>query len=162
MFKLETNSKRRNGVSVQQFPKYGKTIATLSGAGDNALNIIQKIVSKSQNTFNWFAVENIDKLQLRNQYKGVCKVNEKDGDIFNAEYGVDLARAKCMNRYHRDLDPILRKYLAEARRLVAGFEHYMYVHNIDFENVKSVDDMRLYDFGENMMHPWDVTKENAE
>lgn len=153
MFKLETNSKRRNGVTVQQFPKYGKTIATLSGAEDNALNIIQKIVSKSQNTFNWFAVENIDKLQLRNQYKGVCKVNEKDGDIFNAEYGVDLARAKCMSRYHRDLDPILRKYLTEARRLVAGFEHYMYTHNISFDNVKSVDDMRLYDFGEENMRP---------
>lgn len=154
MFELGFSRNREstgNGVTIKQFPEYGKTIAVLSGTELNACNILNRIVNNLPEDSSIFMNIDYDDVILRNQYKGVCKVNEKDGDTFNSEYGKDLARAKCMQRYHRDLDPILRKYLTDARKLVAAFEHYMWKHNIDFENVKSVEDMRLYDYGEDKM-----------
>lgn len=128
------------GITYQQIPHVGKTIATLEGCESNMDALIWKLVINNSKYLGYIGDEG--KLTLKPQYRGIVKVNTNDGDVWDEEIGKLEAYKKAMGKYHKNVDANLREFLKDVRCLCAGIEHYMDKKGVDYESIPSVEEIK--------------------
>ena len=135
------------GITYRQYPVVGKTIATLSGCSEDAMQIIDKVVRNNSNQFCYCPREITDLPLMDSSYRGIVVCNTVEGDVYDEKVGRKEAYKKVMNKYHKDLDRNLRKALKDARELCAGLEHYMDKKGIEYDTVENVEQLKTKKFG---------------
>ena len=148
---MNTTKKDNGGITYRHIPQVGKTIATLEGCSNNLENIIWKLVINNSRYLGFIGINSTESedLMMSDRYRGVAKVNSAEGDVYDEDEGKTVAYKKVMNKYHKNLDSRLRKFLADVRGLLAGVEHYLDKKGVDYSNVPSVDELKKSRFFSN-------------
>ena len=139
-------NENRSSIKYQQFPKVGKTIATLEGCEENLRDLAWKL---TLNNSKFFGLCDFYLPLLNPRYRAIVKVNEEDGDTWDATVGRAEAHAKVTRKYHKEMDYYLRLLLEDARNLVAGIEHYLEKRNIDYAKVDTIEAIKDKRFNQN-------------
>ena len=85
-------------------------------------------------------------LIMSDQFFGKSRANQKMGDTYNQTCGENLARERCMAKYHKNFDSRMRLFLEDVRTLLGAVEHYCDVVGIDYSEVESVEEIRAKRF----------------
>lgn len=138
----ETSANRPNGLS---FTNYNDRCikAKLQNTEMDGFKAISSIVDKA--TGRSLPVECIaevavllaDGYVLESSYEGKSQVNIADGDVFDLDLGYDIAKNRCLDKYHKDFDALICKALERARTLTVAITRYCEKHKINIENVPS-------------------------
>lgn len=83
-------------IKYYSIPSQGKTVAILRNTEMDVVNKIGKIM----NGFDWCFCN--EKYLMPQQFRAVVKVH--GDDVFDAEEGMKLAKAKVMEKYHKAFD----------------------------------------------------------
>lgn len=112
----------------------------------DAMHVINRLCEKAD--MKTISLEGIwENVLLDDSYRGKAKVNRADGDKFVEEIGMEFARGKALDKYHRAFDKKICAMLLDARVLVATIEHYCAKKSIDIEKIPSVDTIKKNRFG---------------
>ena len=121
----------------------GKTYAVLNDCALDAVNTICGIVERSQTNLNFELTDNnFYKYIMEDYYVGHSKVHSNGEDEFNEKYGEELARKRCLDKYHHAMNNKLRQFLIEVRHLCAYIERYMEKHGVKYDDLMSVDELK--------------------
>lgn len=134
---------RRDGLSFSYYPQAGVVKAKLNGVEWNVLTAIHKLCRNHSKFLNCYPD---DALLMSDQFFGKSRANQKMGDTYDQNYGEDLARERCMAKYHKNFDSRMCLFLEDVRTLLGAVEHYCDVVGIDFSNVDSVEKIRAKRF----------------
>lgn len=134
------NVRPDGGITYNSIPQAGKTIATLDGCEGNMDALIWKLVINNSKYLGYIGDEG--KLTLKPQYRGIVRVNTKDGDTWDEETGKLEAYKKVMRKYHKNMDKNLCAFLADVRGLCAGIEYYLDKKGVDYSKVPSVEGLK--------------------
>jgi tRNA U34 5-carboxymethylaminomethyl modifying enzyme MnmG/GidA len=135
----------RKALNYLHVPNGGRVIATLEGVHYNASYILEKLV---ENNSKYLSAKYVTPEQeLKKIYKSVAKVNSADGDVYDSVKGEEVAYEKVMKKYHTAMDKRLASILADVRGLAAAVEHYMTRHNISYDDVATVEEIKKSRFG---------------
>lgn len=129
----------------------GKTFAHISGCCWDASNVINKLLQNSGFMDRCYPTEGDDGefdggayfcYPMDNEFSAHSKVNLAKGDTYDKEYGENLAKARCLDKYHKQFNKRMCAFLNDARAMIASVEHYMDKHNIDYSQVESIESMK--------------------
>ena len=116
--------------------------ASLIGTDGDAWSAVSSVVGKA-NLNCLGVVVSAYELSMPPIFTGKAKLNTDEGDTWDLDVGKDLARKRCLDKYHRNFDTRIKMVLKDARKLVAFLEHYCEKKGIDTSSVSSIDE--LYD-----------------
>ena len=116
--------------------------ASLYDTGDDAIRAINSICYKANLKVIDTGVFFFFFLSIPDTFIGKAKLNVAQGDTWNEETGSQLARERCLSKYHKAFDSRIAIALEDARTLVACFEHYCNKHSIDTSKVMSIEDIK--------------------
>lgn len=134
---------RRDGLSFSYYPQAGVVKAKLNGVEWNVMTAIHKLCRNHSKFLNCYPD---DALLMSDQFFGKSRANQKMGDTYNQTCGENLARERCMAKYHKNFDSRMCLFLEDVRTLLGAVEHYCDVVGIDFSNVDSVEKIRAKRF----------------
>lgn len=134
---------RRDGLSFSYYPQAGVVKAKLNGVEWNVLTAIHKLCRNHSKFLNCCPD---DELFMSDQFSGKSRANQKMGDTYNQTCGENLARERCMAKYHKNFDSRMRLFLEDVRTLLGAVEHYCDVVGIDYSEVESVEEIRAKRF----------------
>lgn len=134
-----TDTAVKNGEVVP----VGKTVAYVNGCYNDANEIIFNILSNSGAKLAPLYMEDYE---MPASFKAWSKCNVNKGDTFDPEYGKELAKKRCLDKYHKQLNSRLLLFLADVREIVARTERYLDKHSIDYSSVDSIDTMKVKKF----------------
>ena len=134
---------RQDGLSFSYYPQAGVVKAKLNGVEWNVMTAIHKLCRNHSKFLNCCPD---DELFMSDQFFGKSRANQKMGDTYNQTCGENLARERCMAKYHKNFDSRMRLFLEDVRTLLGAVEHYCDVVGIDFSNVDSVEKIRAKRF----------------
>ena len=134
---------RQDGLSFSYYPQAGVVKAKLNGVEWNVMTAIHKLCRNHSKFLNCYPD---DELFMSNQFFGKARANQFMGDTFDQTYGEDLARERCMTKYHKNFDSRMRLFLKDVRTLLGAVEHYCDVVGIDYSEVESVEEIRAKRF----------------
>lgn len=134
---------RQDGLSFSYYPQAGVVKAKLNGVHGNVMTAIHKLCHNHSKFLNCFCD---DALFMSDQFYGKSRANQSMGDTFNQTYGEELARERCMAKYHKNFDSRMRLFLEDVRTLLGAVEHYCDVVGIDYSEVESVEEIRAKRF----------------
>ena len=133
-----------NGISYTQIMPIGKTIATLDGCKYNLSRFLNRIASENSTSIVFYPDD--DRFYLNESYRASSKVNYDGGDTFNSEIGCEISKEKVMNKYHRDFDVGILKFINELRTVEAALQHYCDKHYIDYTELEVPEEIKLRKF----------------
>ena len=134
---------RRDGLSFSYYPQAGVVKAKLNGVEWNVMTAIHKLC-RNHSKFLSCCLD--DELFMSGQFSGKSRANQKMGDTYNQTCGENLARERCMAKYHKNFDSRMRLFLEDVRTLLGAVEHYCDVVGIDYSEVESVEEIRAKRF----------------
>lgn len=134
-----------DGLNFSTYPHAGVVKAKLTGVEDNVLIAIGKLLRNHSKYLGVFRSH--DELTLGNQFTGKARANFTMGDAYDEKVGSDLARKRCMAKYHRNFDKRMVSFLTDVRTLLAATEHYCDINGIDYSDAKSIAEIRAKRFG---------------
>ena len=134
---------RRDGLSFSYYPQAGVVKAKLNGVEWNVMTAIHKLCRNHSKFLNCYPD---DALLMSDQFFGKSRANQKMGDTYDQTCGENLARERCMAKYHKNFDSRMCLFLEDVRTLLGAVEHYCDVVGIDFSNVDSVEKIRAKRF----------------
>ena len=134
---------RRDGLSFSYYPQAGVVKAKLNGVEWNVLTAIHKLCRNHSKFLNCYPTND---LIMSDQFFGKSRANQKMGDTYNQTCGENLARERCMAKYHKNFDSRMRLFLKDVRTLLGAVEHYCDVVGIDYSEVESVEEIRAKRF----------------
>ena len=134
---------RRDGLTFSYYPQAGVVKAKLNGVEWNVLTAIHKLCRNHSKFLNCCPD---DALFMSDQFFGKSRANQKMGDTYNQTCGENLARERCMAKYHKNFDSRMRLFLEDVRTLLGAVEHYCDVVGIDYSDVESVEEIRAKRF----------------
>ena len=134
---------RRDGLNFSYYPQAGVVKAKLNGVQFNVLTAIHKLCSNHSKFLSCYPD---DALFMSDQFSGKSRANQKMGDTYNQTCGENLARERCMAKYHKNFDSRMRMFLEDVRTLLGAVEHYCDVVGIDYSEVESVEEIRAKRF----------------
>lgn len=134
---------RRDGLTFSYYPQAGVVKAKLNGVEWNVMTAIHKLCRNHSKFLNCYPD---DALLMSDQFFGKSRANQSMGDTFDQTYGEDLARERCMAKYHKNFDSRMCLFLEDVRTLLGAVEHYCDVVGIDFSDVDSVEKIRAKRF----------------
>ena len=134
---------RQDGLSFSYYPQAGVVKAKLNGVEFNVLTAIHKLCRNHSKFLNCCPD---DALFMSDQFSGKSRANQKMGDTYNQTCGENLARERCMAKYHKNFDSRMRLFLEDVRTLLGAVEHYCDVVGIDYSEVESVEEIRAKRF----------------
>ena len=134
---------RQDGLSFSYYPQAGVVKAKLNGVEWNVLTAIHKLCRNHSKFLNCCPD---DELFMSDQFSGKSRANQKMGDTYNQTCGENLARERCMAKYHKNFDSRMRLFLEDVRTLLGAVEHYCDVVGIDYSEVESVEEIRAKRF----------------
>ena len=135
---------RRDGLSFSYYPQAGVVKAKLNGVDYNVMTAVQKLCyNHSKFLTPW---GDSSHLMMPDQFFGKSRANQKMGDTYNQTCGENLARERCMAKYHKNFDSRMRLFLEDVRTLLGAVEHYCDVVGIDYSEVESVEEIRAKRF----------------
>ena len=134
---------RRDGLTFSYYPQAGVVKAKLNGVQFNVLIAIHKLCRNHSKFLNCYPE---DALFMSDQFSGKSRANQKMGDTYNQTCGENLARERCMAKYHKNFDSRMRLFLEDVRTLLGAVEHYCDVVGIDYSEVESVEEIRAKRF----------------
>lgn len=134
---------RQDGLSFSYYPQAGVVKAKLNGVEFNVLTAIHKLCRNHSKFLNCCLD---DELFMASQFSGKSRANQKMGDTYNQTCGENLARERCMAKYHKNFDSRMRLFLEDVRTLLGAVEHYCDVVGIDYSEVESVEKIRAKRF----------------
>ena len=137
---------RRDGLSFSYYPQAGVVKAKLNGVEWNVMTAIHKLCRNHSKFLNCRCNNDIDALIMSDQFSGKSRANQKMGDTYNQTCGENLARERCMAKYHKNFDSRMRLFLEDVRTLLGAVEHYCDVVGIDYSEVESVEEIRAKRF----------------
>ena len=133
-----------DGLKFSTYPNAGIVKAKLIGVEDNVMVAITKLL---RNHSKYLVCPHTEALMISDQFNGKARANFTMGDSFNEETGSELARKRCMNKYHKNFDSRMRMFLADVRSAVAAVEHYCDTVGVDYSKVDSIEEIRAKRFG---------------
>ena len=139
----DTEPRKVDGLSFTHYPHAGVVKAKLNGVENNVMIAISKLCRNHSKYLNCYYD---DRLVMSNQFNGKSRANYSMGDSFVQQYGEDLARERCMKKYHKNFDSRMRSFLEDVRTLLGAVEHYCDVVGIDYSDVDSVAEIRAKRF----------------
>ena len=96
-------------INYYHVPEQGKVIGVLNGCAWDAIRKIEHITEGTGFCF-------YDKKYIMpNTFRAVAKCME--GDEFDPKVGVDIAKAKVMNKYYDSLDRRMAMFYGEVRNM---------------------------------------------
>lgn len=134
---------RQDGLSFSYYPQAGVVKAKLNGVEWNVMTAIHKLCRNHSKFLNCCPD---DALFMSDQFFGKSRANQKMGDTYNQICGENLARERCMAKYHKNFDSRMRLFLEDVRTLLGAVEHYCDVVGIDYSEVESVEEIRAKRF----------------
>ena len=134
---------RRDGLTFSYYPQAGVVKAKLNGVEWNVMTAIHKLCRNHSKFLNCYPD---DALFMSDQFFGKSRANQKMGDTYDQTCGENLARERCMAKYHKNFDSRMRLFLEDVRTLLGAVEHYCDVVGIDFSGVDSVEKIRAKRF----------------
>ena len=134
---------RQDGLNFSYYPQAGVVKAKLNGVEWNVLTAIHKLCRNHSKFLNCCPD---DELFMADQFFGKSRANQKMGDTYNQTCGENLARERCMAKYHKNFDSRMRLFLKDVRTLLGAVEHYCDVVGIDYSEVESVEEIRAKRF----------------
>ena len=134
---------RRDGLTFSYYPQAGVVKAKLNGVEWNVLTAIHKLCRNHSKFLNCYPTND---LIMSDQFFGKSRANQKMGDTYNQTCGENLARERCMAKYHKNFDSRMRLFLEDVRTLLGAVEHYCDVVGIDYSEVESVEKIRAKRF----------------
>ena len=134
---------RQDGLSFSYYPQAGVVKAKLNGVEWNVMTAIHKLC---RNHSKFLSCYPDDALVMSDQFFGKSRANQKMGDTYNQTCGENLARERCMAKYHKNFDSRMRLFLEDVRTLLGAVEHYCDVVGIDYSEVESVEEIRAKRF----------------
>lgn len=134
---------RQDGLSFSYYPQAGVVKAKLNGVEWNVMTAIHKLCRNHSKFLNCYPD---DALLMSDQFFGKSRANQKMGDTYNQTCGENLARERCMAKYHKNFDSRMCLFLEDVRTLLGAVEHYCDVVGIDFSDVDSVEKIRAKRF----------------
>ena len=134
---------RQDGLSFSYYPQAGVVKAKLNGVEWNVMTAIHKLCRNHSKFLNCYPD---DVLFMSDQFFGKSRANQKMGDTYNQTCGENLARERCMAKYHKNFDSRMRLFLEDVRTLLGAVEHYCDVVGIDYSDVDSVEKIRAKRF----------------
>lgn len=134
---------RRDGLTFSYYPQAGVVKAKLNGVEWNVMTAIHKLCRNHSKFLNCYPD---DALFMSDQFFGKSRANQKMGDTYDQTCGENLARERCMAKYHKNFDSRMCLFLEDVRTLLGAVEHYCDVVGIDFSNVDSVEKIRAKRF----------------
>ena len=134
---------RQDGLSFSYYPQAGVVKAKLNGVEWNVMTAIHKLCRNHSKFLNCYPD---DALFMSDQFYGKSRANQKMGDTYNQTCGENLARERCMAKYHKNFDSRMCLFLEDVRTLLGAVEHYCDVVGIDFSGVDSVEKIRAKRF----------------
>ena len=137
---------RQDGLNFSYYPQAGVVKAKLNGVDCNVLTAINKLCRNHSKFLNCRCNNDIDALVMSDQFSGKSRANQKMGDTYNQTCGENLARERCMAKYHKNFDSRMRLFLEDVRTLLGAVEHYCDVVGIDYSEVESVEEIRAKRF----------------
>ena len=137
---------RQDGLSFSYYPQAGVVKAKLNGVEWNVMTAIHKLCRNHSKFLNCRCNNDIDALVMSDQFSGKSRANQKMGDTYNQTCGENLARERCMAKYHKNFDSRMRLFLEDVRTLLGAVEHYCDVVGIDYSEVESVEEIRAKRF----------------
>ena len=136
-------AERKDGLSFSYYPQAGVVKAKLNGVEWNVMTAIHKLCRNHSKFLNCYSD---DALLMSDQFFGKSRANQKMGDTYNQTCGENLARERCMAKYHKNFDSRMRLFLEDVRTLLGAVEHYCDVVGIDYSEVESVEKIRAKRF----------------
>ena len=134
---------RQDGLSFSYYPQAGVVKAKLNGVEWNVMTAIHKLCRNHSKFLNCCPD---DALFMSDQFSGKSRANQKMGDTYNQTCGENLARERCMAKYHKNFDSRMRLFLEDVRTLLGAVEHYCDVVGIDYSEGESVEEIRAKRF----------------
>ena len=134
---------RQDGLSFSYYPQAGVVKAKLNGVECNVLTAILKLLRNHSKYLKCYPTND---LIMSDQFFGKSRANQSMGDTYDQTYGEDLARERCMAKYHKNFDSRMRLFLEDVRTLLGAVEHYCDVVGIDYSEVESVEEIRAKRF----------------
>ena len=134
---------RQDGLTFSYYPQAGVVKAKLNGVEWNVMTAIHKLCRNHSKFLNCYPD---DVLVMSDQFSGKSRANQKMGDTYNQTCGENLARERCMAKYHKNFDSRMRLFLEDVRTLLGAVEHYCDVVGIDYSEVESVAEIRAKRF----------------
>ena len=134
---------RQDGLSFSYYPQAGVVKAKLNGVEWNVMTAIHKLCRNHSKFLNCCPD---DALFMSDQFFGKSRANQSMGDTYNQTCGENLARERCMAKYHKNFDSRMRLFLEDVRTLLGAVEHYCDVVGIDYSEVESVEEIRAKRF----------------
>ena len=134
---------RQDGLTFSYYPQAGVVKAKLNGVEWNVMTAIHKLCRNHSKFLNCYPD---DVLVMSDQFSGKSRANQKMGDTYDQTYGENLARERCMAKYHKNFDSRMRLFLEDVRTLLGAVEHYCDVVGIDYSDVDSVEKIRAKRF----------------
>ena len=134
---------RQDGLSFSYYPQAGVVKAKLNGVEWNVMTAIHKLCRNHSKFLNCYPTND---LIMSDQFFGKSRANQKMGDTYNQTCGENLARERCMAKYHKNFDSRMRLFLKDVRTLLGAVEHYCDVVGIDYSEVESVEEIRAKRF----------------
>lgn len=134
---------RQDGLTFSYYPQAGVVKAKLNGVEWNVMTAIHKLCRNHSKFLNCCPD---DALFMSDQFFGKSRANQKMGDTYNQTCGENLARERCMAKYHKNFDSRMCLFLEDVRTLLGAVEHYCDVVGIDFSDVDSVEKIRAKRF----------------
>ena len=139
-------AERKDGLSFSYYPQAGVVKAKLNGVERNVLTAINKLCKNHSKYLKSYYGNNIQDMLMSDQFSGKSRANQKMGDTYNQTCGENLARERCMAKYHKNFDSRMRLFLEDVRTLLGAVEHYCDVVGIDYSEVESVEEIRAKRF----------------
>lgn len=134
---------RRDGLTFSYYPQAGVVKAKLNGVEWNVMTAIHKLCHNHSKFLKCYPTND---LVMADQFFGKSRANQSMGDTYDQTYGEDLARERCMDKYHKNFDSRMRLFLEDVRTLLGAVEHYCDVVGIDYSEVESVEEIRAKRF----------------
>lgn len=135
---------RQDGLSFSYYPQAGVVKAKLNGVQFNVLTAIHKLCHNHSKFLSCCYYD--DALIMSDQFFGKSRANQSMGDAYDQTCGENLARERCMAKYHKNFDSRMRLFLEDVRTLLGAVEHYCDVVGIDYSEVESVEEIRAKRF----------------
>lgn len=136
---------RQDGLSFSYYPQAGVVKAKLNGVEWNVMTAIEKLC-RNHSKYLKCDYRTSKDLIMSNQFFGKARANFELGDAYDKIHGEDLARERCMAKYHKNFDSRMCLFLEDVRTLLGAVEHYCDVVGIDYSEVESVEEIRAKRF----------------
>lgn len=133
-----------DGFQYKIYPEAGVTRAELSDTELDAFKVLIKLFSTLSTKYVGFEETKfyVENALMKPNYRGTSRPLFSEGETYDEDVGIKVAREKALFKYHRDFDRIISGALSDARILCANLERYCDKNGIDTSSVPSVQEIR--------------------